>query len=81
MADWPHAAARLSAAMGARAIRPEDGKAGLTIPLRPNINHEGTVFGGSLNALGPADGRRLGPEPPAPGRIRSWGRAWGWGRF
>lgn len=38
--------------MGAPVIRLEEGRAGLTIPLRSNINHEGTVFGGSLNALG-----------------------------
>lgn len=52
MTEWLHRAAPLSAAMGVRVIRLQEGGAELTIPLRPNINHEGTVFGGSLNALG-----------------------------
>lgn len=52
MTEWLHRTVPLSAAMEVRVVRLEEGKATLTMPLAPNVNHMGTVFGGSLNALG-----------------------------
>lgn len=52
MTEWLHRTVPLSAAMEARVLRLGEGTATLTMPLAPNVNHMGTVFGGSLNALG-----------------------------
>ena len=52
MTEWLHRTVPLSAAMGVRVLHLEEGRATLTMPLAPNVNHMGTVFGGSLNALG-----------------------------
>lgn len=52
MTEWLHRTVPLSAAMEVRVLRLEEGTATLTMPLAPNVNHMGTVFGGSLNALG-----------------------------
>lgn len=51
MTEWLHRTVPLSAAMEVRVLRLEEGSAVLTMPLAPNVNHMGTVFGGSLNAL------------------------------
>ena len=52
MTEWLHRTVPLSSAMEVRVLRLEEGAATLTMPLGPNINHMGTAFGGSLNALG-----------------------------
>lgn len=52
MTEWLHRTIPLSAAMEVRVLRLEEGTATLTMPLAPNVNHMGTAFGGSLNALG-----------------------------
>ena len=51
LTDYLHAAIPLSRAMSVQAI--ESGPETITVsaPHGPNINHEGTVFGGSLSAL------------------------------
>jgi thioesterase domain-containing protein len=41
----------LSKSMGVEVIQAEPSCAILAAPLQPNINHQGTVFGGSANAL------------------------------
>lgn len=41
----------LSRAMGVKVIQAEESCAILSAPLQPNINHQGTVFGGSINTL------------------------------
>ena len=46
-----HAKIPLSAAMGARVLECGAARLVLEAPLAPNINHLGTVFGGSLHAL------------------------------
>ncbi len=51
LTDYLHDAIPLSAAMGARAIRIEPGSVIVEAPLGPNLNHRGTVFGGSLSTL------------------------------
>jgi len=41
----------LSRAMGVEVLQAEESCAILSAQLQPNINHQGTVFGGSANAL------------------------------
>lgn len=52
MTEWLHRTVPLSAAMQVQVLHLQEGRATLTMPLAPNVNHMGTVFGGSLNALG-----------------------------
>ncbi len=51
LTDYLHDAIPLSASMGARAIGIEPGSVIVEAPLAPNLNHRGTVFGGSLSTL------------------------------
>ena len=41
----------LSRAMGVRVLRAEPGGVVVEAPLAPNVNHSGTVFGGSASAV------------------------------
>lgn len=41
----------LSQVMGIEVVQAEKTSVTLSAPLQPNINHQGTVFGGSANAL------------------------------
>lgn len=51
LTDYLHRAIPLSAAMGVEAVATGAGGTTVGAPHGPNINHQGTVFGGSLSAL------------------------------
>lgn len=42
----------MARAMGVRVLHVDDTGLTLTAPLEPNVNHQGTVFGGSAAAIG-----------------------------
>ncbi len=46
----------LTQAMGLHVVRADSEEVRLTAPLEPNVNHQGTAFGGSISALAMATG-------------------------
>lgn len=49
--SYLHREIPLSAAMHVRVVHCIDGAVELTAPLPPNVNHRGTMFGGSISAV------------------------------
>ncbi len=57
--DYLHRNIPLTAALGAQVRRIEPGLVEITAPLKPNLNHRNTAFGGSLATLGILSGWAL----------------------
>lgn len=57
--EYLHRHIPLTAAMQLRVLHCDGGRIELEAPLRPNLNHRGTAFGGSLVTLGIACGWTL----------------------
>ena len=59
LTEYLHQHIPLTAAMGARALRCDAHEVEIGAPLKPNLNHRGTAFGGSLATLGIVSGWAL----------------------
>lgn len=57
--DYLHRNIPLTAALGAQVRRMEPGLVEIIAPLKPNLNHRNTAFGGSLATLGILSGWAL----------------------
>jgi thioesterase domain-containing protein len=59
LTEYLHQNIPLTAALGARALRCDAYEVEIGAPLKPNLNHRGTAFGGSLATLGIVSGWAL----------------------
>src|SRR5437773_915061 len=59
LTEYLHQHIPLTAALGARALRCDAHEIEISAPLKPNLNHRGTAFGGSLATLGIVSGWAL----------------------
>ena len=59
LTEYLHQHIPLTAALGVRAVRCDTYEVEIGAPIKPNLNHRGTAFGGSLATLGIVSGWAL----------------------